>query len=45
MVADLKSGRSEPLVRGFPVLNFDISRDGRQAVMEAPDKPVGLGFG
>ena len=38
MVADLKSGRSEPLVRGFPVLNFDISRDGRQVVMEAPDK-------
>jgi Tol biopolymer transport system component len=38
MVADLKSGRSEPLVRGFPVLNFDISPDGRQAVMESPDK-------
>jgi hypothetical protein len=37
MVADLKSGHSEPLVRGFPVLNFDISRDGRQVVMEAPD--------
>jgi Tol biopolymer transport system component len=37
MVADLKSGRSEPLVRGFQVLNFDISRDGRQVVMEAPD--------
>ena len=38
MVADLKSGRSEPLVRGFPVLNFDISPDGREVVMEAPDK-------
>jgi hypothetical protein len=37
MVADLKSGRSEPLVRGFQVLNFDISRDGRDVVMEAPD--------
>ena len=37
MIADLKSGRSEPLVRGFPVLTFDISRDGRQVVMEAPD--------
>jgi serine/threonine protein kinase/Tol biopolymer transport system component len=37
MVADLRSGRSEPLVRGFQVLNFDISRDGRQVVMEAPD--------
>jgi serine/threonine protein kinase/Tol biopolymer transport system component len=38
VVADLKSGRSEPLVRGFPVLNFDTSPDGRQVVMEAPDK-------
>jgi Tol biopolymer transport system component len=37
MMADLRSGRSEPLVRGFQVLNFDISRDGRQVVMEAPD--------
>ena len=38
VVADLKSGRSEPLVRGFPVLNFDTSPDGREVVMEAPDK-------
>jgi Tol biopolymer transport system component len=37
VVADLKSGRSEPLVRGFPVLYFDVSPDGRQVVMEAPD--------
>jgi len=37
MVADLKSVRAEPLVRRFPVLNFDVSRDGREAVMEAPD--------
>jgi serine/threonine protein kinase/Tol biopolymer transport system component len=37
MVADLKSGRPEALVRGFQVLNFDISRDGRQVAMEAPD--------
>ena len=37
MVADLKSGRSEPLVRGFQALNYDVSRDGRQVVMEAPD--------
>jgi serine/threonine protein kinase len=37
MVADLKSGRSEPLVRGFKVLNFDISRDGQHVVMEASD--------
>ena len=38
IVVDLKSGRSEPLARGFRVFNFDISPDGRQAVMEAPDK-------
>lgn len=38
MVADLRSGRVEPVVHGFPVLNFDISRDGRQLVMEAPDE-------
>jgi len=37
IVADLRSGRSEPLVRGFQALTFDISPDGRQAVMEAPD--------
>ncbi|HLJ15010.1 MAG TPA: hypothetical protein VKV15_10975 [Bryobacteraceae bacterium] len=37
MVADLRSGRSEPLVRGFRVLNYDVSPDGRQIVMEAPD--------
>jgi Tol biopolymer transport system component len=37
MVADLKTGRSEPLAPGFQVLNFDISPDGRQVVMEAPD--------
>jgi Tol biopolymer transport system component len=38
MVADLKSGRVEPVVRGFRALNFDISRDGLQLVMEAPDE-------
>ena len=38
MVADLRSGRVEPVVRGFQVLNFDISRNGRQVVMEAPDE-------
>jgi len=37
MIADLRSGRSEPLVRGFSALHFDISPDGRNAVMEAPD--------
>jgi dipeptidyl aminopeptidase/acylaminoacyl peptidase len=36
-VADLDSGRSEPLAPGFPVLDYDISPDGRQVVLEAPD--------
>ena len=38
MVADVKSGRSEPLVPGLKVLNLDISADGRQVVMEAEDR-------
>jgi serine/threonine protein kinase len=37
MIADLKSGHSEPLTPGFQILNFDISWDGRQIAMEAPD--------
>jgi eukaryotic-like serine/threonine-protein kinase len=37
MVADLASGRSEPLVRGFLALDYDISADGRQVVMETAD--------
>jgi Periplasmic component of the Tol biopolymer transport system len=36
-VADLDSGRSKPLAPGFPVLDYDISPDGRQVVLEAPD--------
>jgi serine/threonine protein kinase/Tol biopolymer transport system component len=36
-VADLQSGRSEPLVRGFRALDYDISPDGRQVVMETED--------
>jgi hypothetical protein len=36
-VADLESGRSEPLVRGFQALDYDISADGRQVVMESAD--------
>src|SRR3954466_582853 len=36
-VADLDSGHSEPLAPGFPVLNYDISPDGRQVVLEAED--------
>jgi hypothetical protein len=38
MVADIGSGHVEPVVRGFRALSFDLSRDGRQVVMEAPDK-------
>jgi DNA-binding winged helix-turn-helix (wHTH) protein/Tol biopolymer transport system component len=36
-VADLESGRSEPLVPGFLALDYDISADGRQVVMETTD--------
>ncbi len=37
-VADLESGRSEPLVRGLEALNYDISRDGQQVAMETADR-------
>jgi Tol biopolymer transport system component len=36
-VVDLKSGRSEPLARGFQALDYDVSPDGRQVVMETAD--------
>jgi hypothetical protein len=36
-VVDLKSGRSEPLARGFQVLDYDISPDGRHVVIETAD--------
>jgi len=36
-VADLETGRSEPLVRGFEVFSYALSADGRQIVMEAED--------
>jgi DNA-binding winged helix-turn-helix (wHTH) protein/Tol biopolymer transport system component len=36
-VADLASGRSEPLLPGFPVLEYDISPDGRMVVMSTTD--------
>jgi hypothetical protein len=41
-VADLESGRSEPVARGFQVLNFDISADGRQVVMWTADRGLWL---
>ena len=37
-IADLESGRSEPLVRDVPVLEYDISADGRQVVMSTTDR-------
>jgi YD repeat-containing protein len=37
-VADLESGRSEPLVRGFQARDYDISPDDRQVVMETADR-------
>ena len=36
-VAEVDSGRSEPLVPGFQALDYDISGDGKQVVMEAED--------
>jgi serine/threonine protein kinase/Tol biopolymer transport system component len=36
-VADLNSGHSEPLAPGFQPLDYDISADGTEVVMEAPD--------
>ena len=37
-VADLASGRSEPLAPGLDALEYDISPDGRQVVMQVADK-------
>jgi eukaryotic-like serine/threonine-protein kinase len=36
-IADLQSGRSEPVVRGLPVLDYDVSADG-QVVMWTTDR-------
>jgi DNA-binding winged helix-turn-helix (wHTH) protein/Tol biopolymer transport system component len=36
-IVDLESGRSEPVLSGFPVLDYDISGDGRQVVMWTTD--------
>jgi DNA-binding winged helix-turn-helix (wHTH) protein/Tol biopolymer transport system component len=36
-IADLESGRSEPIVRGIPVQDYDISADGQQVVMWTTD--------
>jgi DNA-binding winged helix-turn-helix (wHTH) protein/Tol biopolymer transport system component len=36
-IADLESGGSHPVVRNFPVIDYDISADGRQVVMWTTD--------
>jgi serine/threonine protein kinase len=36
-VADLESGRSEALVRGLEAVDYDVSADGRQVVMQIED--------
>lgn len=36
-VIDLRSGRSEPLVPGLAVTDYDISADGREVVMQIAD--------
>ena len=37
-IADLQSGRSEPLVPGLRILDYDISADGQQVVMWTTDR-------
>jgi hypothetical protein len=41
-VADMESGRSEPLVRGLQVLDYDISADGQQVVIWTADRRLWL---
>jgi serine/threonine protein kinase/Tol biopolymer transport system component len=36
-VMDLHSGRSEPLLRGLAITDYDISADGREVVMQIAD--------
>src|SRR5207253_3191654 len=36
-IADLDSGHSKPLAPGFEPLEYDISPDGREVVMESED--------
>jgi Tol biopolymer transport system component len=37
-VADVQSGRSEGLIAGFEVLDYDVAADGQQVVVEAADR-------
>lgn len=36
-IVDVDSGQNEPVATGFQPLDYDISHDGKQVVMEAPD--------
>ena len=38
MVMDLASGKSEPLARGLLALDYDVSFDGRQVVLQTEDR-------
>jgi len=37
-IADLETGRSEPVVRGFAVIGYDISDDGQKVVLWTADR-------
>src|SRR5579863_8251985 len=37
-IADAESGHSEPMVRGFRMRDYDLSRDGKQVVMWTTDR-------
>jgi DNA-binding winged helix-turn-helix (wHTH) protein/Tol biopolymer transport system component len=36
-IADVESGRSEPLIRGVPVIDYDIAADGQRVVVWTTD--------
>ena len=38
MVMDLESGKSEPLARGLRALDYDVSFDGKQVVLQTEDR-------
>jgi hypothetical protein len=41
-IADIESGYSQPLVSELPVLDYDLSRDGRQLVLWTADRGIWL---
>ena len=38
MVVDLRTGNTEPLARGLPALDYDVSFDGTQVVLQTEDR-------